>query len=676
MATGYDGSIKFDTSINPKGFNAGIQRLSNSIKGVMTSISKGFGNINASISKAGAAATGALKEVLLVVGEVVAAVGTALSVVIGVVAAIVLLAAALVGAGIAIFSWAQKFTATLYKTLDTTSAYRDKVLELKTAFDTLKGAMTSLGTTLLSAIAPALMKVIDWLVKAINYVSMFIAALRGQTAVMQYVSGSAEGAARSTGAAADNAERLAKNTKKAGEAAKGALAGFDQLNVLQMAEDDKQDTSSSGGGTGGNMVLQEVPIDQGILEKAEKIREAIEKIKTWFKTAWENIKLWATAAWNWIVKIWGIAWTWFKSNIIDPLVLGFTVAWAWVKQAATDAWNWIKTAWENAGLFFSSLWGSIVGFATSAWQSIVDVWGLVSAWFMNNVITPLLNFFKPIFTFIAILANNAWVTIKYIWGIVSQWFKTNVIDPLVASFTEFWGGLKESGKACWDAIVAVWTVVSGWFKTNVTDPLKEKFLSAWNSIKLTASGTWKKISAVWMVVSGWFKLHVTDPLKDAFKTALDWINDKFETIFTGIKDFVKGIINGLIGLINGMLNGAVSGINSLIGSANTAGKNIPGWISIPTVTAPQIPLLAKGAVIPPNSQFAAILGDQTSGRNIETPEALMRQIVREEMGNAQPQQLTINFGGNMAALIRQMKPYIDQENVRVGASLVSSGATS
>ena len=33
----------------------------------------------------------------------------------------------------------------------------------------------------------------------------------------------------------------------------------------------------------------------------------------------------------------------------------------------------------------------------------------------------------------------------------------------------------------------------------------------------------------------------------------------------------------------------------------------------------EIPALANGAVIPPNSEFLAILGDQTSGTNIETP---------------------------------------------------------
>ncbi len=35
--------------------------------------------------------------------------------------------------------------------------------------------------------------------------------------------------------------------------------------------------------------------------------------------------------------------------------------------------------------------------------------------------------------------------------------------------------------------------------------------------------------------------------------------------------------------------------------------------------AVNLPKLANGAVIPPNRQFAAILGDQRSGVNIETP---------------------------------------------------------
>lgn len=47
-----------------------------------------------------------------------------------------------------------------------------------------------------------------------------------------------------------------------------------------------------------------------------------------------------------------------------------------------------------------------------------------------------------------------------------------------------------------------------------------------------------------------------------------------------------------------------------------------------------MPRLASGAVIPPNREFMAVLGDQRSGNNIEAPEALIRRIVREETGGS------------------------------------------
>ncbi len=45
-----------------------------------------------------------------------------------------------------------------------------------------------------------------------------------------------------------------------------------------------------------------------------------------------------------------------------------------------------------------------------------------------------------------------------------------------------------------------------------------------------------------------------------------------------------------------------------------------------------MPYLATGAVIPPNAPFAAVLGDQRHGQNLEAPESLIRKIVREEAG--------------------------------------------
>lgn len=65
------------------------------------------------------------------------------------------------------------------------------------------------------------------------------------------------------------------------------------------------------------------------------------------------------------------------------------------------------------------------------------------------------------------------------------------------------------------------------------------------------------------------------------------------------------------------------------------GKRRWGKYSMNLPRVNTVPYLAKGAVIPPRSEFLAVLGDQKQGNNIETPEALLRKIVREETAGRQ-----------------------------------------
>lgn len=108
-------------------------------------------------------------------------------------------------------------------------------------------------------------------------------------------------------------------------------------------------------------------------------------------------------------------------------------------------------------------------------------------------------------------------------------------------------------------------------------------------------------------------------------------------IFTGSGDRIvgglKGIVNGFITVIEGVLDGAISGVVEFANGIIDGLSRLPG-VSIPSITfhGVRLPRLAQGAVIPPNREFMAVLGDQKSGNNIETPEALMRQVVREETG--------------------------------------------
>ena len=128
-----------------------------------------------------------------------------------------------------------------------------------------------------------------------------------------------------------------------------------------------------------------------------------------------------------------------------------------------------------------------------------------------------------------------------------------------------------------------------------------------------------------------------------WRMAWQGIKDIFGGIFDSLIGIVKTPINSIIGIINSLIDGIAWGVNGIANMINSMRISIPDWVpfiggaswspNLPTWTPGRIPYLAKGAVIPPNAPFMAMLGDQKSGNNIEAPEGLIRKIVREESGN-------------------------------------------
>lgn len=133
-----------------------------------------------------------------------------------------------------------------------------------------------------------------------------------------------------------------------------------------------------------------------------------------------------------------------------------------------------------------------------------------------------------------------------------------------------------------------------------------------------------KLRQVWDSVKSWWRGSVAPCLTLGF-----WM-DKFSAFSEGLKTKIKDGVNGGIALMNRFIAWVNRSLFLSWGGLSAFGKTIIPAGSFQLLTIPQIPMLAKGAVIPPNAPFAAILGDQTRGNNIETPEALLRQIVREE----------------------------------------------
>ncbi len=187
----------------------------------------------------------------------------------------------------------------------------------------------------------------------------------------------------------------------------------------------------------------------------------------------------------------------------------------------------------------------------------------------------------------------------------------------------------------------------------------------WDQVKEAATNCWNKIV-------------------ETFQSAWTWFNDNVITpIAEGFKGFINTIISWVESGVNGLISGVESGVNGVIDLINSFGFDIPDWIpnlggkhfgldiSHVSYGRVSLPRLAKGAVIPPNQEFLAVLGDQTRGKNIEAPEGLLREIVQEESGSQQ--QINIVAQGEMSQLIKLLRLKLQEEDKRVGSSLVVGG---
>lgn len=98
-----------------------------------------------------------------------------------------------------------------------------------------------------------------------------------------------------------------------------------------------------------------------------------------------------------------------------------------------------------------------------------------------------------------------------------------------------------------------------------------------------------------------------------------------------ITRFLKNMVNGIIGLVNMLIDAINSLFHIRFNGLKIGGVEIIPKIDTRLLNIPKIPMLAQGAVIPPNQEFMAILGDQKHGTNIEAPLSTIQEAVATVM---------------------------------------------
>lgn len=155
-------------------------------------------------------------------------------------------------------------------------------------------------------------------------------------------------------------------------------------------------------------------------------------------------------------------------------------------------------------------------------------------------------------------------------------------------------------------------------------------------------------------IQSWWDANVAKYLtlkywKDKGKEIIDGFMDGLKKKWDDLASWFSGVWDNLFG--NRKVSVGVTGTSSA-GNYNSGSRMAAQ--SLPSISPVNIPALAKGAVIPPNREFMAVLGDQRSGTNIEAPLATIEQalenvLARTGGGNGGDIHITVELDGKVVA---------------------------
>jgi phage-related protein len=344
-----------------------------------------------------------------------------------------------------------------------------------------------------------------------------------------------------------------------------------------------------------------------------------------------------------------------------------------IKQVAIDLW-------KNALIPLGKYLGTVF---VDAWQKVKQA----AEWLWKNALVPLGNYLKTfwkqvIVPLAAVLKDVLNTAFKNLSTVATSFWK-NVMVPLGAFF-------KSNFKPAIEAISAVMSFL--W--KNVITPLAQyigaKLIVNFKTLTSVLTFLWKNVFkplSTFMAgqLSTAFKgiKGIIDGLSTAFGGLMNFITGVFtgnwRKAWNGVKDIFGGVFNSLYSLVKTPLNWIIDMVNTVIRGLNSLSIKIPDWSPVGAgksfgININTIPALAKGGIT--NGPTLAMIGDNPGGQEVVSPLSDLKDMIASAVGTAVMQANQFNnSGGNSGDVIlnldgrtlaRLIKPYLDQENKRVG----------
>lgn len=246
---------------------------------------------------------------------------------------------------------------------------------------------------------------------------------------------------------------------------------------------------------------------------------------------------------------------------------------------------------------------------------------------------------------------------------------TTFFSPVTKWSTQLAERISRNNQVTSNRTVADWELAARQTESGYVIPMQTQFekTATWISAKFTSAKD--KITDTWKGLPNWFKENITGPITEFFNELTEGLTTGFNKTadsVTGAIEDLGNVFNRVVSSISDAIADMISQFNKISGwlsskrsgSTNTYGSSASRdtsayWDSVSTYAlTPEIPMLARGAVIPPNHKFLAVLGDQRSGTNIEAPLATIQEAVALVMEDV----IQSNLAGHEAtvALLQQI----------------------
>lgn len=439
-----------------------------------------------------------------------------------------------------------------------------------------------------NAILPALNTLMNTLSRVTGTIATFISTLFGMK-----LSDSTKQAKALSGAL--------KDVSKNGDKADGSLSQIDKLDVIGQ-----NDSSSSGGNDSswGNIDYSgDVKISSKLLTLLEKMKKSLDVI------SFDNLN-------DSLGK--------FKGKLDEfGNIVGGGLWWLW-ENLLVPLGKWTI---EDVLPSFLDILSNALTILNQVCKDLQPIW----EWFWERFLKPIAEWTGDLFVGILKDIGNA-----------LEWISQNedamlVLEILVATIVLINGAL-----AIYNGIMVITNAVTGVFAgimAVLTSPITLVILAITALIAIIALCVkhWDDIVAATKAIYNFLKdkfIAIWNKLKDTISSVMSSIKNIITSIWNAIWNVIKGIINKIITGVENMCNAVIKGLNKILEPLTKVGNKILEAVGIKsfsfsTIPTVKLPRLAEGTVIPPRHEFAAILGDQKHGTNIEAPLETIKQANRE-----------------------------------------------